>query len=90
MMKFGKYDIIFNTIPSMILDKERLNLLKKETIIIDLASKPGGVDFTTAKELGLNARLELGLPGRIAPITSAEYIYNVVLRKHLKIKEREG
>lgn len=83
MMKFGKYDIIFNTIPSMILDEQRLKLLNKNTIIIDLASKLGGVDFTKAKELGIKARLELGLPGRVAPITSAEYIYNVVLGEYI-------
>ncbi len=74
MKKFGQYDIIYNTVPSMILHEERLKLLNKETIIIDLASKPGGVDFKKAEELGLNARLELSLPGKIAPITSAEYI----------------
>lgn len=83
MMKFGKYDIIFNTIPSIILDEQRLKLLKKNAIIIDLASNPGGIDFTKAKELGINARLELGLPGRVAPITSAEYIYNVVLGEYI-------
>lgn len=87
-MRFGKYDIIFNTIPSMILHEQRLKSLNENAIIIDLASNPGGVDFAKAKELGINARLELGLPGRVAPITSAEYIYNIVLEKYLKIKER--
>ena len=87
-MKSGKYDIIFNTIPSMILNEERLRLLKREAIIIDLASKPGGVDFEKAKEFGVNARLELGLPGRVAPTTSAEYIYNVALRTYFEVKGR--
>ena len=39
------YDIAFNTAPSMILDYHLLSKLKKNVLIIDLASKPGGVDF---------------------------------------------
>lgn len=35
-----KFKYIFNTIPYLILDKERLNLIKKDTLIIDLASSP--------------------------------------------------
>jgi len=44
------FDIVFNTIPYVILDKEKLALMKKETLIIDLASKPGGVDREEAKK----------------------------------------
>ncbi len=40
----GSYDVIFNTVPSMILDKQLLRNVNKKTLIIDLASKPGGVD----------------------------------------------
>lgn len=41
----GTFDVIFNTIPSMILDNELLQKVKKDALIIDLSSKPGGVDF---------------------------------------------
>ena len=40
-----EFDIIFNTIPSLILDDEILTKVKKDALIIDLASKPGGIDF---------------------------------------------
>lgn len=40
-----KFKYIFNTIPYLILDKERLNLIKKDTLIIDLASSPRGSRF---------------------------------------------
>lgn len=69
-----KMKIIFNTIPSMILDKSRLLLLKPNTLIIDLASKPGGVDFNSAKRIGIKAILYSGIPGKTAPDTVAEYI----------------
>lgn len=72
------YDFIFNTIPDLILDKTRLQKVKKECIIIDLASAPGGVDFEEAKKLNIKALLELGLPGKIAPKTAAKYIKDVL------------
>lgn len=39
------FDVIFNTVPSIILDKQLLRRVNKKALIIDLASKPGGVDF---------------------------------------------
>ncbi len=76
-----KFDVIVNTIPNIILNKARLETVKKECLIIDLASNPGGVDFNAAKEKGINAIWALALPGKIAPITSAKYIketlYNI-------------
>lgn len=41
----GDCDIIFNTIPAVILDRRILSLVSKDSLIIDLSSKPGGVDF---------------------------------------------
>lgn len=76
-----KMDIVFNTIPHMILDKSVLILMSNETLVIDLASKPGGVDFESAKKLGINAYLYSGIPGKIAPETSANYILKYVKEK---------
>lgn len=70
----NKFDIIINTIPFQILDTERLNLIKKETIIIDLASNPGGVDRRAAREKGIKVIWALSLPAKVAPLTSAEFI----------------
>lgn len=68
-----KADYIFSTVPHMILDKSRLDLVKKDVCIIDLASSPGSVDFEYAKEKKINASLELALPAKVAPKTSAIY-----------------
>ena len=70
----NKYDIIINTIPFQILDKERLGLLKDDVVIIDLASNPGGVDRRAAREKGVKVIWALSLPGKVAPLTSAEFI----------------
>lgn len=43
--RIHEFDVIFNTVPAMILPEEVLKNVSKNTLIIDLASKPGGVDF---------------------------------------------
>lgn len=75
----SKYDYIINTIPALILDRTVLSNIKKEATIIDIASAPGGTDFAAAKELGLNANLCLGLPGKYAPSTSADILVNAMI-----------
>ena len=70
----GKFDIIINTIPFQILDADKLELLKKEVLIVDLASNPGGVDRKAAREKNLKLIWALSLPAKVAPLTSAEFI----------------
>lgn len=72
-------DIIFNTIPHLILDKDKLAKVNKDAVILDLASYPGGVDFYSATQFGIKASLELGLPGIVAPKTAAKIIYRVIM-----------
>lgn len=67
-------DIIFNTVPTMILGERKLKLLNKDSIIIDLASSPGGVDFNKANEFGIKAVLELAIPSKVAPMSAAKYL----------------
>lgn len=73
------YDFIFNTIPSLILDQDCLNLVKQEVSIIDIASAPGGVDYEYAMQKNLKAKLCLGLPGKVAPKASADILVNEII-----------
>lgn len=73
------YDLIINTVPAKILDKKRLEKIKSSSLVIDLASKPGGVDFETARLLGIKTIWALSLPGKVAPITSGEIIAETIL-----------
>ena len=75
-----KMKIIFNTIPHIILDKSRLILLKPNTLLIDLASAPGGIDYSTANKLGIKNISYRGIPGKIAPNTIADYIKNYIYK----------
>lgn len=74
----GEFDIIFNTIPSMTIDAHIMAKIAMNAIIIDLASKPGGVDFESAKRMGINTIHALSLPGKVAPKTSGEIIKNTI------------
>ncbi len=70
----GNFEIIVNTIPFEVLNEKMLNLVKKDVLLIDLASNPGGIDRKSAKEKKLKLIWALSLPGKVAPITSAEFI----------------
>lgn len=73
------FDIIFNTVPAVIIDKKILSKTKKDVLIIDLASKPGGIDFDSAASLGRKVIWALSLPGKVAPISSGEIIAYTIL-----------
>ena len=72
------YKVIINTIPSMILDAEKLQYVNKEVLLIDLASNPGGIDKEETKKQGLKLIHALGLPGKVAPKSSAKFIKDII------------
>lgn len=78
----NRIDTLFNTIPALILTKEKLKKIQSTCLLIDLASYPGGIDYEAAKALRLEAHLALGLPGKHAPLTAArcirDTIYNIL------------
>ena len=47
-------------------------------MVIDLASKPGGVDLTAAGELGRTVIWALSLPGKVAPVTAGSAIKQTI------------
>ena len=75
----GDFDVIFNTVPALIFDRARLEKLEKATLLIDLASRPGGVDFSAAAELQIKTVWALSLPGRVAPKSAGRIIKNTIL-----------
>lgn len=77
--RIHEFNIIFNTVPSMILPEELLRNVNKNALVIDLASKPGGVDFDAAKHLGIKVIWALSLPGKVAPVTSGKIIKDTIM-----------
>ena len=72
------FDIIFNTIPSLIFNADALAKLPQNALLIDLASLPGGVDFDVARKIKIKAIQALALPGKVAPKSAGEIIKNTV------------
>lgn len=72
------YDVLFNTVPNWLFDRDFLEALDKKTFIIDLASAPGGVDVCAAKELSANVLWATSLPGKYAPDSAGKIISDCV------------
>lgn len=77
-------DVIFNTVPEKILAGDVLEQISPNTLIIDLASKPGGVDMPAAKEKDFRVIWALSLPGKVAPVSAGRIIKKTVLNILLK------
>ena len=68
------YDVVFNTAPYWVLDEAVLRRFDSRTLIIDLASAPGGVDPEAAKKYGIRVVSAQGLPGKYAPISAGRFV----------------
>lgn len=75
----SEYDFIFNTAPALVLNNENLKRIPKNTVIIDIAQAPGGIDYSYARKLNLKAIYCPGLPGRVAPYTAAEILKSAIM-----------
>ncbi|MFC5648970.1 dipicolinate synthase subunit DpsA [Paenibacillus solisilvae] len=83
-------DLLFNTIPTMIVTAQIIANLPSRAVIIDLASKPGGTDFRFAEKRGIKALLAPGLPGIVAPKTAGRIIADCLSRLILEDTRQRG
>ncbi|CAH0346138.1 dipicolinic acid synthetase subunit A [Bacillus sp. CECT 9360] len=84
-------DICINTIPVQIVTASVLANMPVHTLLIDLASKPGGTDFRYAEKRGIKALLAPGLPGIVAPKTAGKILANVLAQLIREdMKKRKG
>ena len=83
-------DVIFNTVPQILLDKNNMQHIRKDTLIIDLASPPYGVEVNDSRDFGLKVLYTNSLPGKIAPVTTASYILETINRILEELAEKEG
>lgn len=76
------YDLVINTVPARVLDRNCLVAVRHDALVIDLASKPGGVDMDAAAQLGRRVIWALSLPGKVAPVTAGacirDTVYNIL------------
>ncbi len=72
------YDLVVNTVPALVLGEAELVDLKPDCLVLDLASKPGGVDMAAAARLGRTVIWALSLPGKGAPVTAGAAIKTTI------------
>lgn len=88
--KTRNIDLLFNTIPTMIITAQIIAGMPHRAVIIDLASKPGGTDFRFAEKRGIKALLAPGLPGIVAPKTAGRILANTLSRMILEDTRERG
>ena len=64
------YDFVINTVPAAVLSRAQLARLRKDCVLLELASSPGGFSREDCKDLGLNPLHGPGLPGQFFPKTA--------------------
>lgn len=74
-------DIIVNTIPHRILDSTALSRFPQGSLLLELASFPGGFDPEEAEKLGLRVVMGRGLPGKLTPAGAADVILETVYKE---------
>ena len=82
-------EMIFNTVPEIIFTKEIVSECSSYPIYIEIASVPGGIDQAGARERGIKVYAAPSLPGRYAPVSAGEYIFEtirkILLERGIKI-----
>ena len=71
-------ELVFNTVPARVLDGRTLASVDAGALVVETASAPYGVDFDAARELGVRALREGGIPGRYCPRTAAALILDAI------------
>lgn len=88
--RVSQFDYLFNTIPACYLGADCLPQVRRDCLIIDVASGRLGVDYDLAKELSLNALFCPGLPGKYAAKSCAERLAKYVMENLDEAKTWKG
>ena len=73
-----RFDVIIGTIPAPVLTEPLLALVRKDALLLELASAPGGIDAAAAHERGLRYIRASGLPAKYAPERAAVILRDAV------------
>lgn len=67
-------NIIINTVPTLLIDDEYMSYMRKTVYILDISSKPHGVDFDAAALRKIKCKLYQGIPSVVAPKTAGKIL----------------
>lgn len=65
-------DIIINTVPSLVLNDNYINYIKKSCYVLDISSYPHGIDQKYLNEQNIKNKIYLGIPSIVAPKTAGK------------------
>lgn len=72
------FDIIFNTVPDLVIDSTIVNFQDPDTLMIELASAPGGIDRRGAVLKDIKVIDAPSLPGKFSPKAAGFFIKEAV------------
>lgn len=72
-------DVIFNTVPSIIFTDTVLKNVNNRPLYIEIASSPGGIDVSAARNAGIEIIHAPSLPGRYAPESAGDYVLETIV-----------
>lgn len=84
----GPYSVIFNTVPAPVLGMRALSRQSEDTVLLELASAPGGIDREAARRWNVPVIDAPSLPGKYSPKASGELIVEAVY--HMLHEERRN
>ena len=73
------YDVIYNTVPYWIITEDIVSKIPRETLVVDLASAPGGIDMIAAKKYDLEVIHALALPAKTAPSSAGAIVAESIM-----------
>ena len=84
------FDFVINTVPETVIDSEILELLPEKCILVEVASKPYGIDIKEAEKRGFYVNIAASLPGKSVPKSAGEFVAetvdNIIKEEKLWIK----
>ncbi len=80
-------DVLINTVPARVLEERHLLRMKRNALVLEIASAPYGADEEAVRQAGLRYLKAPGLPGRLSPGSAGEAIAQAILSYE---REKEG
>lgn len=74
------FDLIYNTVPTLVVNASTVACMNPNTVYIDLATAPGGIDFEAAKQHGIKAVQAWGLPGKVSPKSAGRIVAETIVQ----------
>lgn len=75
---YGAHTIV-NTVPAQVIREPMIQEMHRDTVIIDIASRPGGVDLVAAERREIKVVAALGLPGLYITKSSAKVFADAII-----------